>query len=383
MSQSAQRRSLLHLIRKYLNGTASEQEKVFIEKYYAYFDRGASQQQDLSGRERQALEERMLEKIHGAIHPADKPMAHLGRKRYIRVAAALFAGLIGGGIFYFYPKHPPSVAEPAVTVQGDILPGTHGAVLKLANGKVIVLDTARSGRLVNQAGHIISKTDSTLEVSSTGVAGKVEYYTLTTPRARREQLLLADGTRVWLNAGSSIRFPNAFPGAVRSVEVTGEAYFEVAKKAGQPFVVSVDEVKIDVLGTEFNVMAYRDERRIKTTLLEGAVRVTSGTDALLLKPGQEAWIESKDRMHLVRKANLNEAVAWKNNLFWFEKDDVRTVMNSLSRWYDVDIVIKGNIPDLFTGSMPRDLTFSKVFEVLQKTGGIHYKIEEGKVIVTP
>jgi ferric-dicitrate binding protein FerR (iron transport regulator) len=140
---------------------------------------------------------------------------------------------------------------------------------------------------------------------------------------------------------------------------------------------------VNVLGTHFNVMAYDNEPVIKTTLLEGSVKITQGDKNLILKPGQEAQLNQNDGLELIKDVNVDEAVAWKNHLFWFDNDDIQSIMRQLSRWYDADVVIEGKIPDLFTGSIPRDVPVSKIFEVLEKTGSIRYRIENGKIIVSP
>lgn len=383
MSGNVKQRKLLALVRKYVDGTASEREKVFVEKYYAYLEQNQPCQEHLTEEQKLSARQRMLEKIHAAIrheNTAPWPQRH---KILIRLtAAAALLAVIAWSIFYFQRPHPVPRIQ-VVTEKNDLEPGTNGAILKMAGGKTIILDTARSGQPMYHAGNVISKTDSAVSITALHPPNTIEYYTLITPRGRQEQLVLGDGTKVWLNAASSIRFPNVFQGSQRMVEVTGEAFFEVAKDVSRPFTVKVNDLEIRVLGTRFNVTAYPEEAAIKTTLLEGAVKIARGDEALLLKPGQQAWVEKDDKIRLVRDAHIQEAVAWKDNLFWFENDDISTVMNRLGRWYDVDILIQGNIPDLFTGSIPRNLPFSKVFEVLQKTGSMHYKLENHQIIVSP
>lgn len=382
MHKPLRKKRLLNLIQKYLDGSASGQERSFVEKYFDHFDLRSGPPDGLSEIKRRQLEQRMLDKIHVGIRSTGGTKTPRFRGMiWMQAAAAILLLIVTGTLAYDHFFHH-AVSPPVAVSQPDIGPGTNGAVLQLSSGKSIVLDSLGNGRLAIHAANIISKTDSTVSFAAARSQSSVEYYTLITPRARQQQIVLSDGTRVWLNAGSSIRFPSAFLNGRRSVEVTGEAYFEVAKDDSDPFFVQVKDIRIEVLGTHFNVMAYRDEP-VSTTLLEGAVKVVKGGASLLLNPGQQALIDEQGRMRLVRDVNLYETVAWKNNLFWFENDDVRTVMTRLSRWYNVDIQIEGDIPDLFTGSIPRDLPFSKVFEVLQKTGSIHYILKNHQIIVSP
>lgn len=383
MPRPLRKKRLLNLIRKYLAGNASERERLFVEKYFEHFDIRSDPATGLSEMKRRQLQQRMLDKIHAKIRPGEGSRSS-GSHRFalVRAAAAVILLIAAGGIVYYHSNQKP--ASPSqVLSQPDISPGTNGAILKLSGGKSIVLDTVRNGQLMSNAVNVISKTDSAVSFSAGSKPDEIEYYTLITPRAHQQQIILADGTKVWLNAASSIRFPSAFRDDHRVVEISGEAYFEVARDESRPFVVKVKDMRVEVLGTHFNVMAYADEPSARTTLLEGSVKVIKGTVAVLLKPGQEALLDGQGKMRLIRNVNPYEAVAWKNNLFWFDSDNVQTVMTRLSRWYNVDIRIEGHIPDLFTGSIPRDLPFSKVFEVLQKTGSIHYTMKNHQILVTP
>jgi ferric-dicitrate binding protein FerR (iron transport regulator) len=378
------KKQLLDLIDKYVAGTASEKERLFVEQYCEHFDFRDHPDDGLSELKRQELEKRLLGNIHARIRPAAGAKPDARRRRiWTRAAAAAVLLLAATGAVTYLVSDRTSPSPVAAVAQPDVSPGTNGAILKLPGGKSIVLDTLSNGTVRYGARNSISKTDSMISFAAASGAGRIEYYTLITPRARHEQLTLPDGSKVWLNAASSIRFPSAFAKGSREVEISGEAYFEVSKDRLRPFVVKVKDLRIEVLGTHFNVLAYDDDPSVKTTLLEGSVRVVEGSNALLLAPGQQALVDGQGSMTLVKDVNLSETVAWKNNLFWFENDDVRTVMARLSRWYDVDIRIEGRIPDLFTGSIPRNLPFSKVFEVLQKTGSIHYRMKNSDIIVSP
>ncbi|MEO6682317.1 MAG: FecR domain-containing protein, partial [Ginsengibacter sp.] len=211
---------------------------------------------------------------------------------------------------------------------------------------------------------------------------EVQYNTVTTPRGGQYQLVLADGTKVWLNAASSIRFPAAFTGKERNVEITGEVYFEVADNAVKPFIVKSNAVEIKVLGTSFNVNAYEDENAMKTTLLEGSVEVLMDKERSFLKPGEQAVVSHKsENIRVNKNANLEEVIAWKNGLFYFDEDNVETIMKKISKWYDVEVVFDGGISlRKFNGQLKREANISHVIDILEE-GGVSIKIIGKKVIV--
>jgi ferric-dicitrate binding protein FerR (iron transport regulator) len=199
---------------------------------------------------------------------------------------------------------------------------------------------------------------------------------------------LADGTKVWLNAASSVRFPVAFTGKERKVEITGEAYFEVAKDKTKPFRVKANSSEIEVLGTHFNVNAYDDEASIKTTLLEGKVKISvpvSGRKSSYksLFPGEQAEISKDGKIKVKGHADTEEAVAWMNGHFQFKSADIKTVLRQIARWYDVEIEYRGNIDLHFTGQLTRNENVSKVLNELMLTGEVHFKIDGRKIIVSP
>jgi ferric-dicitrate binding protein FerR (iron transport regulator) len=273
------------------------------------------------------------------------------------------------------------VATPA---KNDIAPGSMGAVLTLADGSVIVLDSAGDGNLATQGNTNILKTGGAVRyVAQAGEKSAVTAYnTIGTPRGRKFQLVLEDGTRVWLNAESSIRFPTVFEKNKRQVEITGEAYFEVAKNATKPFTVSVRGMEVQVLGTHFNVNAYQDETAINTTLLEGSVKVVNNNNVQMLVPGQQAHLENSGALGVRQSVNTREIVAWKDDLFSFNNTDIKTLMRQLSRWYDADIVMPRDIPPVtFTGNISRNSNLSAVLKILELTEEVSFTIEGKKVIV--
>jgi transmembrane sensor len=211
---------------------------------------------------------------------------------------------------------------------------------------------------------------------------KVLYNMLTTGRGESYSVVLADGTKVWLNAASSVHYPLSFPGSNRTVEVSGEAYFEVAKDLHQPFIVRANGMEIKVTGTVFNVNAYGYEDKITTTLLEGKVQVSKQKQTQVLMPGQQAELLSSGIIQLKKDADIDKAVGWKKGLFVFKEDDVQSLMNELSRWYDVNVVYKGAIKDKFTGIIDRSLPVTVVLEMLEKST-VHFQIEGRTITVAP
>jgi ferric-dicitrate binding protein FerR (iron transport regulator) len=310
-----------------------------------------------------------------------------GRRAWLKWSAAAAIILILGASSYFIwftKNEKPGIASKQVSVQNDVAPGRDGAILTLADGRQIVLDNAANGKISEAAekkGNLVSYED--------GQATEVVYNTMSTPRGRQYSLVLADGSKVWLNAASSIRFPTAFVGKERRVEVTGEAYFEVAHDPSKPFIVTSSSLPsgelgwaVQVLGTHFNVNTYEDEGDIKVTLLEGSVNVTKGNASGILKPGQQARIAQT--IETVNDADLEEVMAWRNGKFVFgDKVDIETIMKQIARWYDVDVEFEGKVNQHFGGSISRNVNVSQVLKVMEATGGVSFKVEGRKVIVIP
>ncbi|MBO9153697.1 FecR family protein [Chitinophaga sp. GCM10012297] len=327
-------------------------------------------------------DDQWAEKFHQA---KNKRSAPLYRRLLPRVAAAVLI-LGAAGYLVLRPKPAPAPALTAAQehIIKDFPPGGNKAVLTLADGSELVLDSAANGRLSTQGNISIVKLDSgRLAYQPTGASpGEVVYNTLSTPKGGQFQLLLPDGSRAWLNAGSSIRFPNIFAGGERKVDITGEVYFEVEKDAQKPFIVQAGGTRIDVLGTSFNVQAYAGAP-MTATLLTGRVKVSRNGASVTLRPYQQALAANDGDLRLVNHADLEEVMAWKNGLFWLNGTDMASLAKQLSLWYDVEIIIKGNISQRFTGTIPRNVNVSKVFEVLQETGSLQYTFENGRIIVTP
>jgi transmembrane sensor len=316
---------------------------------------------------------------------------HSRRRSIIWAAASVLIIATGITLFYLFGKSSPvkeAVAEvqPSLKYNNDVLPGTTGAVLKLADGSSIVLDSASNGHLTKQGNMLVVKNGGTLNYvqGQEKNTGNIGYNTIETPRGRQYQLILSDGTKVWLNAASSVRFPVIFQGNERQVEITGEAYFEVAKNRQKPFRVSVNGTVVEVLGTHFNINSYADEATINTTLLEGVVKVTKADNLKILARGQQAQVNEKGEVRTVKNVNLDEVVAWKNNYFSFNNTDVKKLMRQLSRWYDVEVVFKGESaePVTFIGDISRAVNLSTVLKMLEHTGEVKFTIEGKKIIVS-
>ncbi|HWK05563.1 MAG TPA: FecR family protein [Puia sp.] len=331
----------------------------------------------------------VFEKICREIPALRPPVVPLFSKRIWSYAAAvIFLVLIGGGGYWW--MHRSSEAPVAggqdlpKHLKNDVSPGGNKAVLTLADGSRIVLDSAHNGVLSQQGNSKVQKLDSgqlaynTLHEKPAGIV----YNMLATPRGGQYQLVLPDGSKVWLNATSSLRFPTSFTGKDREVELTGEAYFEIKGNKAMPFKVKVSrDMEVEVLGTHFNIMAYEDESAIKTTLLEGAVRVTKGGTSKMVKPGQQVQLNGKGELDVVGDVDVEEVVAWKNGYFQFHIADIETVMRQLTRWYDVDVSYEGKKPEgHFLGEISRNNNLSDVLKMLE-LNGVHFRVEGKKLIV--
>jgi ferric-dicitrate binding protein FerR (iron transport regulator) len=311
------------------------------------------------------------------------------RREWWVAASVLF--LLGAGAYLWLAGHRKSnqgLANSSKPAQNDVRPGGNKAILTLADGQKIVLDSAANGMLAQQGGATITKLSNgqlAYHINKTGFTG-VLYNTMSTPRGGQYTLILPDGTGVWLNAASSITYPTTFTGSSREVVISGEAYFEVAQESARPFRVKVNDMAVEVLGTHFNINSYADEASIQTTLLEGSVKVVKrvpGREALaaVLKPGQQVQVTAQ--MKVVNHADVDQVMAWKNGLFSFDKLTLQEVLRQLSRWYDVEVVYQGAItPKKFVGEIGRDLNLSEVLDGLKATG-VHFSVEGRKLIVMP
>jgi ferric-dicitrate binding protein FerR (iron transport regulator) len=329
--------------------------------------------------------QQILVKIHAqmaaenSVAPLKKPAVLY---RWLAVAAMLL--LLAAGWWYF-----TNTAQKATTgnLAKAIAPGHSGAVLTLADGRQVTLDSMGNGLVAHENGASVTLNNHQLiyDQSSAAVNNAIAMNLLSTPRSRQFQLVLPDGTKVWLNAASSIRYPVAFTGRERKVEITGEAYLEVAQQSSAPFIVTAGNMQLQVLGTAFNVNAYADEPAIVATLAEGSVNVVlqpaagQKPAAIVLKPGQQARIDNN--ITLAPRADLSAVLAWKNGQFSFEQAGVAEVMRQITRWYNVEVRYEGVPPHReFHGGIGRDFTLQQVLDALEKTG-VHCRLEDRTVIV--
>ncbi len=362
------------LLVKYQEGTASEKEVALLESWYLL--RG----EDLSPYKGEIDYEAKRQEIWQAItnkrQKQDKPTYQLWRS-LSAVASIILAIGIG---FYFYIHRSKEPIEQAEVVKNDAAPGSSKAVLTLSDGRKVELDASAKDTISRQGSTSITKANGTLQYVANGVAAITAFNTITTPKGGEYQVILPDGTHVWLNAASSLIYPVAFTGKERKVEVTGEAYFEVAHNRAKPFRVGSALQTVEVLGTHFNINAYTDEEGIKTTLLEGAVKVQQGKSLAILKPGKQSIAANGIA---INDADVDAVVAWKNGKTYFKDADIPTMMRALSRWYNVDVVFSGRIPTrTFTGGIPRKSNLSTLLKILNEMN-IHAQIEGRKIIVTP
>lgn len=372
------------LYKKYLEGHCTPEERKFVESWYLQqTDRREHSQgeTDLDG-----IKAEMWATL---LQRTKKPAVHYPRwYRYAAAAVVLVAFSTG---LFFYQYHGDTVSQFAVNPKEDIAPGSNKAYLTLSDGSRILLGAAKNGELAKQAGIIITKTkDGQLVYTvaeNTAPGNADQFNAITTPNGGQYRVNLPDGTRVWLNAASSLKYPTQFAAAERKVELNGEAYFEVSKDKHRPFKVATGKQEVEVLGTHFNISGYADEKSIKTTLLEGSVRVTSignqqnaQANSVTIQPGEQA-VMAMDQL-AVHQADTEEAIAWKNGLFMFSGQDLAGIMKQAARWYDVKVEFEDEDlkKQVFKGTISRFENISQLLEVLESTGSVHFKIDGRRVI---
>jgi transmembrane sensor len=367
------------LLDKYQAGACTPEERALVE--YWFHNLGTDEDHRLSDDELEITHNDMWNQVQ-------PPVKMTSAKFYIRAVAAIFVLCVLAFSGYFALKQP-AINPPVITkkVSHDIAPGGNKAILTLANGEQIVLTDAKNGNIATENSTLISKTaDGQVVYKNKGDNAALAYNTVSTPRGGQYSLTLSDGTKVFLNAESSLKYPVTFTGDDRRVELTGEAYFEVAHNAAKPFKVSSGNQVVEVLGTHFNINSYTDESVIKTTLIEGSVKVSAGKQALLLKPGQQsqtiAGTAGEINIILRKNADIASEIAWKNGLFQFNNASITEVMQDAARWYDVDVVYEDHLIDVkITGQISRKVNLSGLLE-LMKFAGAKIKTEDRKVTIS-
>lgn len=308
-----------------------------------------------------------------------------------RVAAAFILFSASLVLYHFYSKSQKVASASIVKTtkklapKTEILAGTNKALLTLDDGNVIVLDDAGNGNLAKQGGTLINKKNGQLVYNASPVSStnppKITFNTITTPKGGQYKVVLPDGSKVWINAASTLHFPTVFTGNNRIVELNGEGYFEIEKNPLKPFHVKIRNMEVEVLGTHFNIMGYDNEKAIKTTLIEGSVRLNYGEETKTLKPGQQGKFDNGSGNINIANANIEEAIAWKNGFFHFENEDIESIMRQFSRWYNIDVSYEGkHTPRYFSGEVSRNVNLSQALKVLQSTN-VEFKIENKKIII--
>lgn len=398
------------LFKRYLaNECSEEEEQLFLELFHSkeheslfkeLIEEELSNEVDAEFKNTSKIKaeiNQVREKVIEQTTPTSFRKEPIKQKLWIkRIAVAAMLVLCTSAGLYFYLGNQKSTNNNQLA--GDIAPGGNKALLTLADGSKIVLDEALKGNLTSQNGVRISKADDgrlVYTINETedptqninNESGLILTNTISTPRGGQYQVNLPDGTYVWLNAASELKFPLSFGKLKeRRVELQGEAYFEVKKDATKPFLVVTDKQEVQVLGTHFNISSYKDELDTKTTLLEGSVKVShlggNLLDQRVLKPGQQSLIRSASNKINVKEVDTHVQIAWKDGLFFFENEPIENIMKQISRWYDVDVIYEGDVVGKTVwGSVTRFANVSKVLAVLELTGEIHFKVEGRRITV--
>jgi ferric-dicitrate binding protein FerR (iron transport regulator) len=380
------------LLQRYLDGTCDSNEKMLVEHWYRQLDETGEWE---PGQKTpiEHMEQRLMESIAASrSRKTPAPVRNLSFLRRWWVAAALLL-VLGTTAYLGTMNRKPAL--PATTAQRatDIAPGKEGAILTLADGRQVILDSMGNGTIAQQNGVQVVLKDGQLSYESGSLGGQPAYNTMHTPKGRQFQVRLPDGTKAWLNAASSITYPIAFNGTERSVKITGEVYFEVAGNREMPFTVNVnDKANVEVLGTHFNVNAYENERHIATTLLEGSVRVANRQDihatgnTIILQPGEQARIATADTrpgtgIQVIKAADIDQVTAWKNGFFDFEGAGLKEMMLQVERWYDITVVFEKGVPDThFAGKIKRNVSLNGILKALDESD-IHYRLDDERRLV--
>lgn len=383
-------KEIRELLFKYNEGKCTDKEKALIETWYNR--QRTDDAVDLSGEE---IEED-LRNVFSTLpkHPERRTIPLVFRI----AAAAVILITLSVAVYFYYPSNsvaPANLIVETLPVETDIAPGGNRATLTLADGSIILLDDALKGKIAEQEGMKVTKTEDglltyTFIPSERGSVAEIQYNTISTPKGGQYQIVLADGTKVWLNASSSLTFPTTFAGNERSVKLSGEGYFEVNPERGLgikniPFIVKTADQEVMVLGTHFNINSYADEASTVTTLMEGSIQVSqlSTSHSKLLIPGQQSTVILNKGIN-ISTVNPSSAMAWKNGLFQFQGSDIQNVMRQFSRWYDVEVEFEGKVPDIkLWGEVYRNVNASQALEILAYFN-LKYKIvqtEKGKKVI--
>jgi transmembrane sensor len=367
MPQNIPEKTIKKMIRRYISGRATEAEKTFLDAYYDYLDTDRPDVEDELGK---------TMKDHVMAHAAGQHSSVVRLRALIYYAAACLLIMISFGIFFMTKKNPTE--QGAIMMKNDVAPSGNKAILTLSNGQQIILGQ-QQGYIANQ-GHtriVLNAVGNVNYVKGTSDETEALYNKLTVPVGNKRDIVLADGTEVSLDAGSTLTFPIAFNGRERSVTLTGQGFFKVKHNEAQPFLVKVKQYTIRDIGTEFNINAYDDESQVKTTLFDGIVKM----DQVTLKPGQQATANGADIK--LQDADLEMAGAWRHNDFIFRGQDLRSTMRQIARWYNVHIIYL-NAPEQLhiRAAISRGRNLSVILQLIEKTGKVKFKVEGRTITVS-
>jgi transmembrane sensor len=380
------------LLDKYIAGEASLEEEQRLLNFYGSFQKKSEPVEEIND-----IGENIFEKIQDNILSVEDH-SYSYKSHYIKSIsiAAVILMVISTGLYFYSNRlisEPESFAE--IDVKNDISPGYNKAILTLSDGSMISLDDAANGLLASQGNIAITKTENGQIVYEKNNVDKSKFMsnrslinTIQTPKGGKYQIRLPDGSKVWLNSASTLSYPTTFSGKERKVQLKGEAYFEISTNKNVPFRVESDNQIVEVLGTNFNINSYDDEDYVKTTLLEGSVKVilssnsNEATRTKLLKPGEQSLTKSTQSSIRIENADTEKAVAWKNGYFKFRNTPIKEIMREIERWYDVELVYEGKIPsDEFTGFISNDVKISAVLKIMEESGGVKFSVKGKKLKV--
>lgn len=381
------REEFLSLYKKYLAGLCTPKEIELLNNYQDDLDLANTGRED-NKVNKQEVQDRIWQRLSESrkLSP-NTSNTKIAKFIGLKIAAVLLVAISVSLLLFKRGHNKNHIVSITKSSNTQILPGSNKAFLTMANGSKIILTNAKNGMLATQNGILISKAQDGLLVyrfGNTKANRKTSFNennTITTPRGGQYQIVLSDGTKVWLNAASSLRFPVTFTGSNRNVELTGEAYFEVAKNKDKPFVVKANGTNVQVLGTHFNVSAYADDASVTTTLLEGSVRLVKEKAIAMLTPGQQGISNNAQAAISVKTADMEQVMAWKNGYFIFDNTDIHTIMKQAARWYNVDIAYQGSINKNFGGKISKYKDITELLKNLELTGTIHFELEGRRVIV--
>ncbi|MGX5817650.1 FecR family protein [Chitinophaga lutea] len=383
------KKDVQHLLDQYITGSIGDEERRELHRIL----RDPDYEQVVSGLLDDAFEERLAGSYHfpetaqrikqGLLQRMAAPRRPIRRLIGWAAAAAVTGIALAGWWMLRQPEEPAKFArqQPATAMPA---PGGNKATLVLSDGTIVPLDSA-GNRQFTQGSAAIRQHNGSLQYAARGISAPTAYNTLRTPRGGLFQVTLGDGTKVWLNSASSLRYPTLFSGSERIVELTGQAYFEISPNASSPFRVKINgETEVQVLGTQFDVMAYPDEVSVKTTLVQGAVRVLHKSAGKVLQPGQQASTATTGDDIAISNVDVGKVTGWKNGLFIFNNMELPAILREVSRWYDVDIVYAAPASkNRYGGGISKKMALPDVLQFLQEGGGNHFKIEGNKIIVLP